>query len=302
MRKKSGFVAIIGSPNAGKSTLLNAVLGQNISIVTSKPQTTRNKIFGIYTKENIQIVFVDTPGILDPKYKLQQFMNREIDSSLHDAEIIMMVVDAGKFDIESLKEIHLRYSNGFSSHKMFCVLNKIDLLSKEEVLHMIKNVSDNIKFDEIIPVSAITKFNVDDIIKTITKYLPESEFYFDGDAVTPQPEKFFVSEIIRRNILKQYRDEIPFSVYVDIDEFRERDNGKDFIRASIIVERDTQKAIVVGAGGLKIKHLGSASRKEIEELLGRQVFLELFVKVKKDWKNDEDFLRKNFNKLGTSTV
>jgi GTP-binding protein Era len=302
MRKKSGFVAIIGSPNAGKSTLLNAILGQDISIVTSKPQTTRNKIFGIYTKDSIQIVFVDTPGILDPKYKLQQFMKKEIESSMLDAEIIMMVVDSGKFDIDSLTEIYKNYRNEFSDHKIFCILNKIDLLSKEEVLHLIKNISDNIKFDEIIPVSALTKFNVEDIIKTIVSYLPEGEFYFDGESVTPQPEKFFVSEIIRRNILKQYRDEIPFSVYVDIEEFKERDNGKDFIRASIIVERDSQKAIVVGAGGMKIKHLGSASRKEIEVMLGRQVFLELFVKVKKDWKNDDDFLRRNFNKLGTSTV
>jgi GTP-binding protein Era len=182
------------------------------------------------------------------------------------------------------------------------VLNKIDLLSKEEVLHMINYISTNIKFDEIIPVSAITKFNVEDVLSTIIKYLPESEFYFDKEAVTPQPEKFFVSEIIRRNILKLYRDEIPFSVYVDIDEFKERDNAKDFIRASIIVERETQKPIILGAGGLKIKQLGSASRKEIEVLLGRQVFLELFVKVRKDWKNDEDFLKKNFNKLGTSTA
>lgn len=302
MRKKSGFVAIIGSPNAGKSTLLNAILGQEVSIVTSKPQTTRNRIFGIYTKDQIQIVFVDTPGILDPKYRLQQFMKKEIESSMLDAEIIMMVVDAGKYDLDSLTEIHKSYRNEFSSHKIFCILNKIDLLSKEEVLQMIKNISDNIKFDEIIPVSALTKFNVEDIIKTIETALPESEFYFDGESVTPQPEKFFVSEIIRRNILKQYRDEIPFSVYVDIDEFKERDNGKDYIRASIIVERDSQKAIVVGSGGMKIKHLGSASRKEIEVMLGRQVFLELFVKVKKDWKNDDDFLRRNFNKLGTSTA
>lgn len=298
MQKISGFAAIIGAPNAGKSTLLNAILGQNISIVTPKPQTTRNRIFGIYTKDNVQIVFVDTPGILNPRYKLQQFMNREIETSFIEADVIMLVIDANKYDTESLREVYDKYKKEFSEHKLFCVLNKIDLLKKEEVLLIIKNISDTYKFDEIIPVSAVKGFNVADLIKTITRCLPENEFYFGADAVTSQPERFFVAEIIRQSVLKLYRDEIPFSVYIDIDEFKERDKSKDFIRASVIVERETQKAIIIGANGSKIKSLGSISRKQIEEFLGREVFLELFVKVRKDWKNDEDFLKKNFNKSG----
>ncbi len=302
MQKISGFAAIIGTPNAGKSTLLNSILGQNISIVTSKPQTTRNKIFGIYTKDNIQIVFVDTPGILDPKYRLQEFMKKEIDSSFAESDIIILVIDAFKYDSGILKSTYEKYRTEFSAHKLFCVLNKIDLLKKEEVLEMIKEVSDQFKFDEIIPVSATKKFNIDDLISTIARYLPESEFYFEPDAVTSQPEKFFVAEIIRQNVLKQFKDEIPFSVYIDVEEFKEREAGKDYIRASIIVERDSQKAIVIGTSGSKIKSLGESSRREIENFLGRKTYLELFVKVRKDWKNDEDFLKKNFNKQGAPVI
>lgn len=302
MQKVSGFVPIIGAPNAGKSTLLNAILGQNISIVTAKPQTTRNRITGIYTKDNVQIVFVDTPGILDPKYKLQQFMSREIESSVIESDVIILVIDIKKYDLESFAKLYDKYSNEYKDHKIFCVLNKIDLIRKEVILAVIKEISGNFKIDEIIPVSAVKGFNIDELLKTIIKYLPENEFYFESDLLTSQPEKFFVSEIIRQNVLRQYKDEVPFSVYIDIDEFKERENGKDFIRASIIVERETQKAIIIGEGGLKIKKLGEYSRKSVEEFLGRPVYIELFVKVRRDWKNDDDFLRKNFNKFGTSAT
>lgn len=302
MQKLSGFVPIIGAPNAGKSTLLNAVLGQKLSIVTAKPQTTRNKITGIYTKDNIQIVFVDTPGILDPKYKLQQFMSREIESSIIESDIIILVVDIKKYDRESFAKLYSKYSKEYKGHKLFCVLNKIDLIRKEDILSVIKDVSDNFKIDEIIPVSAVKGFNVDELLKTIIKYLPENEFYFESEVLTAQPEKFFVSEIIRQNVLRQYKDEIPFSVYIDIEEFKERESGKDFIRAAVMVERETQKAIIIGEGGLKIKKLGEYSRRSIEDFLGRPVYLELFVKVRKDWKNDDDFLKRNFNKFGSSVT
>lgn len=301
MQKKSGFVSIIGIPNAGKSTLLNAVLGQNISIVTPKPQTTRNKIFGIYTHGDIQIIFVDTPGILEPKYKLQQFMKREIESSFEEADIIVLVVDSGKFNLQALSEIYQKYKKDFSSHKLILVLNKIDLLKKEEVLPLIKIISDNLKFDDIVPVSSLKGFNVQELVNVIAAYLPENDFYFDENIITSQPEKFFASEIIRQNILRQYQDEIPFSVYIDIEEFKEREKGKDYISAAIFVERDTQKAIIIGSSGSQIKRLGEKSRIEIEKFLGRPVFLELFVKVRKDWKNDNNFLRKNFNKLSLSS-
>jgi GTP-binding protein Era len=302
MQKYSGFVPIIGAPNAGKSTLLNSILGQNISIVTAKPQTTRNRITGIYTKDNVQIVFVDTPGILDPKYKLQQFMSREIETSVIESDIILLVIDITKYDRDSFEKMYKKYNREFSEHKLFCVLSKIDLIRKEDVLLVIRDISENFKVDEIIPISASKGFNIDDLLKTIIKVLPENEFFFDSDVLTSQPEKFFVSEIIRQNILRQFQDEIPFSVYIDIEEFIERDNGKDFIRASVIVERDSQKAIIIGESGSKIKKLGEQARKGIEEFLGRPVFLELFVKMRKDWKNDEDFLKKNFNKFGTSVT
>lgn len=301
MQKFSGFVPIIGAPNAGKSTLLNSILGEKLSIVTSKPQTTRNRITGIYTRDNIQIVFVDTPGILDPKYKLQQFMSREIDTSVIESDIILFLIDSGKYEREDTAKFFEKYNEEFKKHRIFIVLNKIDLLRKENVLKIIDDISKNFKFEEIIPVSAEKGFNIDELLKTIIKYLPENEFYFESDHLTSQPEKFFVSEIIRQNILKLFRDEVPFSVYVDITEFKERDNGKDFISASIIVERDTQKTIIIGENGNKIKQLGKNSRKAVEEFLGREVYLELFVKVRKDWKNDEKFLKSNFNKLNTQS-
>ncbi len=300
MQKFSGFVSIIGAPNAGKSTLLNAVLGEKLSIVTSKPQTTRNRITGIYSKDNIQIIFTDTPGILEPKYMLQQFMKKEIESGVKDSDIILLITDAGKYDRAKLSELYTAYEKQFNDCKVFCILNKIDSIRKEEILMIIGDIAENFRFDEIIPVSALKNFNTDELLKTIIKYLPQHEFYFESGYITSQPEKFFVSEIIRRNILKLYSDEIPFSVYVDIEEFKEREKGKDYISASVITERETQKSILIGEAGSKIKLLGERSRKNIEEFLGREVFLDLFVKVKKDWKNDEEFLKRNFSKLGNA--
>jgi GTP-binding protein Era len=302
MNKKSGFVAIAGKPNAGKSTVLNSVLGQDISIVTSKPQTTRNRIFGIYTKENVQIVFVDTPGILKPRYKLQAFMKKEIDSSFVEADIIVLVIDASDYNPEAVKEIFEKYSKEFSKHNVFCVLNKIDLLKKDVVLLIIDDISKKYDFSEIIPASAKSGFNIDELVQTIIKYLPEHDFYFEGDIVASQPEKFFVSEIIRAQALKMYQEEIPFSVYVEIEEFKEREKGKNYIRAGIILEKESQKPIVIGKGGAMIKMLGERSRKKIEDFLGHEVYLELYVKIKKNWKNDEEFLKRNFYKTSVSTT
>jgi len=294
MPKKSGFVSIVGKPNAGKSTLLNAIIGQNLSVVTPKPQTTRNKIFGIYTRNDVQIVFSDTPGILKPKYKLQIFMKRELESSFKDADIIVFILDVSVYDPEDVKEVLEKYKREFEKHILFCVLNKIDLISKEEVLHIINDVSKSKSFDEIIPLSAEKGFNVKDLVNTIVKYLPEGEFYFDSEIIASQPEKFFVSEIIRAQALRLLKEEVPFSVYVDIEEFKERENGKDYIRASIILEKDSQKKIVIGKEGSMLKKLGVLSRSGIEDFLGKGVFLELFVKVRKNWKNDENFLRRKF--------
>jgi GTP-binding protein Era len=301
MTKKSGFVSIIGKPNSGKSTLLNAIFGESLAIVTPKPQTTRNKVFGIYTRDNIQIVFVDTPGILKPKYKLQVFMKKELESSFVESDVIALVYDVSKYDSAELKELYKNYESEFRAKKSFLLLNKIDLLTKEELLDKISDISVKNNFDEIIPVSAKKKFNVDEFMHTVEKHIPENEFYFDKDVIAAQPEKFFVSEIIREYALRLYSDEIPFSVFIEIDEFKEREKGKDFIRANILVEKESQKGIVIGSGGMMLKKLGELSRKEIEDFLGREVFLELFVKVKKNWKNDESFLKKNFTKQSAIT-
>jgi len=302
MNKKSGFVAIAGKPNAGKSTILNSVLGQDISIVTPKPQTTRNRIFGIFTKENVQIVFVDTPGILKPRYKLQAFMKREIDSSFVDADIIVLVIDASDYNPEVVMEILEKYRREFSKHNVFCVLNKIDLLKKDMVLLIIDDISKKYDFSEVIPVSAKSGFNINELIQTLIRYIPEHDFYFEDDIIASQPEKFFISEIIRAQALRMYQEEIPFSVYVEIDEFREREKGKDYIRAGVILEKESQKPIVIGKGGVMIKMLGERSRKKIEDFLGHEVYLELYVKIKKNWKNDEEFLKRNFYKTSVPTT
>ncbi len=295
MARKSGFVSIIGKPNAGKSTLLNAIFGQNLSIVTAKPQTTRNKVFGIYTHDDVQIVFVDTPGILKPKYKLQVYMKKELESTFVETDLIVLVYDVSEYDAAVLKDLSEIYKDEFAAKKSFIVLNKIDLLTKEEVLHIISDVFVKTKFDEIIPVSARKKFNIEDFLKTVEKYIPENEFYFDEKTIATQPEKFFVGEIIREYALRLYKEEIPYSIFIEIEEFKEREKGKDYIRANIIIEKESQKGIIIGKGGDMLKHLGELARKDIEDFLGREVFLELFVKVKANWKNDEDFLKRNFS-------
>ncbi|HJY62661.1 MAG TPA: GTPase Era [Ignavibacteria bacterium] len=297
MQKKSGFVTIIGAPNAGKSTLLNALIGENLSIVTSKPQTTRNRIFGILTEGNIQAVFVDTPGILEPKYRLQQYMASEIDDSFEEADLILVIYDTQKDSRGQLKKIVSKYGKSIGEKKSILVLNKIDSIKKEDLLKMLSEVQLLFNFTEIIPVSAKKKFNVVELKKVILNLIPEGEFFYGEDVITSQPEKFFVSEIIRKNLFRMMKEEVPFSVYVMINEFKERDTGKDYINASVIVERESQKSIIIGADGNRIKELGERSRKTIEGFLNREVYLELFVKVSKNWKNDEEFLRKNVKQI-----
>lgn len=293
--KKCGTVAIIGKPNAGKSTLLNMLLGYNLCIVAKKAQTTRNKILGVLTENNYQMIFFDTPGILEPKYELHNFMIGEIKSSLKDADVVVLLIDPENFSLEDIEDFQKRFKRYIEKKPIILAINKAD---KSEHLKLVKNIIEVIKeryqFEDIIFISALTGYNVDDLKNLIVKHLPNSEFLYEEETLTDKSERFFVAEKIREKILELYREEVPYSVFVDIREFKERSGGKDFINADIIVERDSQKKIILGKKGEMIKTLGELSRKEIEEFLGREVYLELYVKVKKDWRKDKTFLKYNF--------
>lgn len=288
-------MALIGEPNVGKSTLLNALLQQKLSIVTEKPQTTRHKILGICSSDTYQIIFLDTPGIIKPKYLLQEVMMKFASSAVADADIVLLLVDAQKAQQKKYTENNEAIEKIKAANKTtFLVVNKIDLLKKEEILPLLVDLQVLFPFTEVIPVSAITGFNVQELVSTIVRYLPEHPPYYDTDIVSDAQERFFVSEIIREKIFEQFKEEIPYSTTVDIVEFKERETGKHFISADIIVERDSQKGILIGKQGAALKKLGSTARAAIEDFLGHAVFLELHVKVKKDWRDDQRLL----NKLG----
>ncbi|HEY5124181.1 MAG TPA: GTPase Era [Ignavibacteria bacterium] len=291
---RSGYVAIVGRPNSGKSTLLNAFLRQELSVVTAKAQTTRNRIQGILTHENTQIIFLDTPGILEPKYELQSFMLSEILTSLRDSDLVLYLIDSERFNPEELKKSSEILKANLSEKKLIIALNKIDLRPEVEVKKMMVTLSETIREADIIPISALEDFNIEKLLEKISEYLPESPFLYDEAEITDKPEKFFAAEIIRQKILQMYGEEIPYSVFVDVREFKEREYGKDFINADIVVERESQKIIIIGKKGDKIKSLGERARKEIEKFLGRQVYLQLFVKIRKDWRKDKNFLKSNF--------
>lgn len=292
--RKCGYVAIIGKPNAGKSTLMNAFLGLELSIVNKKAQTTRNKILGIFTEKNIQIVFIDTPGLFEPKYELQKFMMSELKSSFNEADIILHIIDVSDFNIRALKEIETRFAKEFKGKKRIIALNKIDLAEQDDVKSQMLMLKEEFKYDTIIPVSAKESFNLPELQRVIVDNLPVSEFFFDDEILTDKPEKFFVAEIIRQKILDLYQDEVPYSVYVDIVDFIERKEAKDYINAEIVLERESQKIIFIGRNGDKIKSLGKIAREAIEKFLKKEVYLKLFVKVRKDWRKDRKFLREAY--------
>lgn len=295
MNTKSGYVSIIGKPNAGKSTLMNALLGERLSIITNKPQTTRKNILGIISDEIHQIIFLDTPGILDPSYLLQEKMVEFINQAIKDADVLLVL-----FDIKSDpggKEIfgneELTKSIAKQRAKKIAVINKIDLSNDTQVKSLIEKIEKSELFDSNIIASAATGFNVPNILQLIKNFLPEGPKYYPDDQLTNENERFFVSEIIREKIFELYQDEVPFSTEVLIEDFKERENRKDYIAASIIVERETQKPIIIGKKGESIKKLGKIARSAIEEFLGREVYLEMFVKVKPKWRSNSNLL-KNF--------
>jgi len=289
MMHRSGFVNILGNPNVGKSTLMNSLVGEKLSIITSKSQTTRHRIMGIVSGEDFQIVYSDTPGILNPKYLLQESMMRAVAGALEDADLLIYVTDV----IESVNknsEYLERIIN--SPVDKIIVINKIDLTSSEKLDRLFDRWSIITPGTDIIPVSAVKNFNVDNLLNLVLSKLPEGPAYFPKEQLTDRYERFFVSEIIREKILKYYKKEIPYSVEVEIEEYREEKNLTR-IRAIIHVARESQKGILIGHKGSRLKRVGSDARADIETFTGIKVFLELFVKVTREWRNDKQSL-KNF--------
>lgn len=289
---KSGFAAIIGRPNVGKSTLMNHLIGQKIAITSKKPQTTRNKIQTVYTNETGQIVFLDTPGIHKAKNKLGEYMVNVAERTLKDADVILWLVEPTTFI--GAGERHIAEQLQKSNLPVILVINKIDTVKKEEVLKFIDAYRKILDFAEIIPCSALRGQNTEDIIDCIFKYLPYGPAFYDEDTVTDQPMRQIVAEIIREKALHALDEEIPHGIAVAIDQMKERPDGKVcHIDATIICERDSHKGIIIGKQGSMLKKIGSNARYEIEMLLEQKVNLKLWVKVKKDWR-DSDFLMKNF--------
>lgn len=293
MPHKAGYAAIIGLPNAGKSTLMNRLIGEKLSITTSKPQTTRRRILGILSGEDYQIVFIDTPGILKPEYLLQERMLDFIEFSIGDADVVVLLVDidndpeAKKVLSNSIIERLINQNN----KKIICI-NKIDLSNEYKLNSLHEKLTGAFKDSDIIPLSASEGFNTDTLEKRIVELLPEHPKFFPDDQLSDENERFFISEIIREKIFEYFRDEIPYSTEVRITDYKERADSKDYVCAEIAVERDSQKPILIGKGGEKLKKLGALARSEIEKFLQRNVYLELRVKVRKKWRSDENLLKK----------
>lgn len=289
LEHKSGFVAIVGRPNVGKSTLLNRIVGQKIAIMSDKAQTTRNKIQGIYTTPKAQLIFIDTPGIHKPKHRLGDFMVETAYSALREVDAVLFMISADQkrgrgddFIIERLKNVQ---------SPVYLIINKIDKVHPDELLGIIEDYSAQMPFAQVVPISATEGNNVDRLMEVLVEEMPEGPQYFPDDQVTDHPEYFIVSELIREKVLFLTRDEVPHSVAVVVDSMKRNENDKIQIQATIIVERDSQKGIIIGKGGKMLKVIGTKARKDIENLLGDKVFLELWVKVQKDWRDKKVYLQ-----------
>ncbi|MBN6186168.1 GTPase Era [Aneurinibacillus sp. BA2021] len=288
---KSGFVAIVGRPNVGKSTLMNHIVGQKVAIMSDKPQTTRNKIRAVYTSEEGQIIFLDTPGVHKPKSKLGNYMNRTVENALREVDVILFLVDASEklgpgdeYIIEKLKEVRT---------PVYLVINKIDKVHPDELLPFIDQYKELYPFEEIIPVSALQGNNVQRLMDQLLSRLPEGPQYYPADQITDHPERFVVSELIREKILHLTREEVPHSIAVVIEQMKPREENEHLIDiyATIYTERPTQKGILVGKQGSMMKEIGMRAREDIERLLGTKVYLNLWIKVKKDWRNQENLFK-----------
>ena len=286
---KSGYVTIAGRPNTGKSTLLNRILNIKLSAVTHKAQTTRSRILGIYNDENTQIVFFDTPGMIKPENSLQSKMVKDIDRSISDCDLLILMTD------------DINYMNDYSfitkrADSFFIILNKTDRMDESERENALNELAGRYsQASEVIALSALKGHNVDLLIEKIHDYLPHDHLFYPEDYLTDKPERFFVSELIREQVFLLYGQELPYSSGVVVEEFREREDSKTYIRVNIYVERNSQKGIIIGAGGKKIRELGIKARKSIEEFLGRNIYLDLNVKYKKNWKNNLPLLERMWN-------
>ena len=283
---RSGFVSLIGRPNAGKSTLMNSIVGRKIAITSNKPQTTRNVIQGVYHEEDTQIVFVDTPGVHKPNHKLGTYLNKQVYGTL-DADVLLFLVDANEpfgrgdaFILDKLKE---------ANKPIILVLNKIDTLKKEEIFALINQYKDIYSFHDIVPVSALKKQNIKELIQTIKKYLTDDVCYYDKETVTNKPISFLVSEIVREKAFLLTKEEVPHSLTCVVDSMKRKNNAY-FIQVSIIVDRESLKRILIGKGGAMIKKIGTLAREELEAYFGKKVYLENFVKVIPKWRDKEKYL------------
>ena len=292
MEKKSGFVALIGRPNVGKSTLMNRLIGQKIAITSNKPQTTRNRIQTVYTDERGQIIFLDTPGIHNAKNKLGEYMVNVANKTLQDVDVILWLVEPTDYIGAGERQIITKLKG--VKKPVILVINKVDTVAKEDILKFIDAYRREMDFDEIVPVSALKGTNTEDLTETIFKYLTYGPMYYDEDTVTDQPMRQIVAELVREKALRCLSDEIPHGIAVTIEVMKERPDGSMWdIEASIVCERDSHKGIIIGKGGAMLKKIGSAARFEIERLLESKVNLKLWVKVRKEWR-DSELMMKNF--------
>ncbi|GAA0602207.1 GTPase Era [Virgibacillus siamensis] len=286
---KSGFVAIVGRPNVGKSTFMNNVIGQKIAIMSDKAQTTRNKIQGVLTEQDAQLIFIDTPGIHKPKHRLGDFMVKIAEDTLNEVDAVLFMINANEgygrgdqYILDRLQQIN---------RPVFLIINKIDLIHPEEVFSLIEQYKDKYDFAEIIPISAREGNNVSHMLDVLKKYVPEGPQYYPEDQITDHPERFIISELIREKALQLTREEVPHSIAVVMENIEERESDAVYIQATIITERKTQKGIIIGKRGSMLKNIGKDARKDIESLLGSKVYLDLWVKVQKDWRNKQSQLR-----------
>ncbi len=291
---RAGYVAIIGEPNVGKSTLMNTLIGQKISIVTHKPQTTRHKIIGILSGENYQVVFLDTPGLLQPKYLLHESMMNVAKSAITDADIVLFMIDCTNAVKEADTSEHdyaLNKLRGLNK-PVYLIINKTDLVKKNDIAVIIATHSKKLSFKEVFPISALNTTGTEELLKFVVADLPEHAAFYPSDMLSEHSERFFVSEIIREKIFEKFREEIPYSTAVEIVDFKEQPGKKDVIEAEIILERESQKGILIGKNGAALKEIGELARKDIEIFLLRPVFLTLHVKVREKWRQKKDWLKR----------